>query len=144
MGGHEVTFLLDTNVWLFGANDPEALPEVIQELLNERDAQFGLSAISLWEVGKKHQVGKLELRQELGVWLKGAIASHIQVLPITPEVVADAMKLPDFPVRDPADELIVATARVHKLTLLTTDTKFKGYRHARIHYFKPVLEKGKR
>jgi hypothetical protein len=29
-------------------------------------------------------------------------------------------------------------------TLLTTDTKLKGYRHARIHYFTPVLEKGKR
>ena len=44
----------------------------------------------------------------------------------------------DFPVRDPADELIVATARVHKLTLLTTDTKLKDYRHARIRYFTPV------
>jgi PIN domain nuclease of toxin-antitoxin system len=46
-------------------------------------------------------------------------------------------------VNDPGDELIVATARIHKLTLLTTDTKLKGYRHARIHYFTPVLEKGK-
>ena len=137
-----MTFLLDTNVWLFGANEPEALPEEIQELLGGRDAQFGLSAISLWEVGKKHQLGKLELRQELGVWLKGAIASHIQVLPITPEVVADAMGLPDFPNRDPADELIIATARVHKLTLLTTDTKLKGYRHARIQYFTPIMAKG--
>ena len=95
---------------------------------------FGLSAISLWEVGKKHQIGKLELKQELSVWLKGALAAHIQLLPLTPEIVADAMSLPGFPVRDPADELIVATARVHKLTLLTTDTKLKGYRHARIHY----------
>ena len=139
-----MTYLLDTNVWLFGANDPEVLPEEIQEILGRRDVQLGLSAISLWEVGKKHQVGKLELRQELGVWLKGAIASHIQVLPITPEVVADAMGLPDFPVRDPADELIVATARVHKLTLLTTDSQLKGYRHARIHYFKPVVEQGRK
>ena len=47
------------------------------------------------------------------------------------------MRLPDFPNRDPGDELIVATARVHKLTLLTTHTKLKGHRHTRIHYFKP-------
>ena len=51
------------------------------------------------------------------------------------------MSLPDFPVNDPADELIVATARVHGLTLLTTDTKLKGYGHARIRYFTPNVEK---
>jgi len=136
-----VTFLLDTNVWLRGAAEADKLPGEIRELLDERDAQFGLSAISLWEVGKKHQIGKLDLKKELGAWLKEAVASHIYILPLTPEIIADAMVLPDFPVRDPADELIVATARVHKLTLLTTDTKLKGYRHVRIKYFTPVLEK---
>ena len=139
-----MTFLLDTNVWLFGYLDVEALPEDIRAILEQRDAQFGLSAISLWEVGKKHQIGKLDLKQELATWLKGAVAAHIQVLPLTPEIVADAMSLPDFPVRDPADELVVATARVHRLTLLTTDTQLKDYRHARIHYFKPLLGKGGR
>jgi len=144
MGGDEVTFLLDTNVWLLGYLDAESLPEEIRAILDQRDAQFGLSAISLWEVGKKHQIGKLELKQELGTWLKGALAAHIHLLPLTPEIVADAMTLPDFPVRDPADELIVATARVHRLMLLTADTKLKGYRHARIRYFTPVLEKGRK
>lgn len=139
-----MTFLLDTNVWLFGYFEPEVLPEEIKAILDQRDIQFGLSAISVWEAAKKHQIGKLELKQELSVWLKGALAAHIQLLALTPEIIADAMALPDFPVRDPADELIVATARVHKLTLLTTDTKLKGYRHARIQYFKPVLEKTKR
>ncbi len=133
-----MTYLLDTNVWLFGYLNEDSLPEDIRAILDQRDAQFGLSAISLWEVGKKHQIGKLDLKQELGTWLKGAVAAHIQVLPLTPEIVADAMSLPDFPVRDPADELVVATARVHRLTLLTTDTQLKGYRHARIQYFKPI------
>ena len=136
-----MTYLLDTNVWLYGANEPEKLPEDIQELLDERNAQFGLSAISLWEVGKKHQHGKLTLNQELGLWLRGAVAAHIQLLPLSPEIAADAMNLPNFPVKDPGDELIVATARVHKLTLLTSDTALKGYRHARIRYFKPVQVK---
>lgn len=130
-----MTFLLDTNVWLRGVTEPMALPEIIRKILSERDAQFGLCAISLWEVGKKHQIGKLELKKELGAWLREAVASSLQVLPITPEIVAEAMSLPDFPNRDPADELIVATARVHRLTLLTADTKLKHYRHARIRHF---------
>ena len=136
-----MTVLLDTNVWLFGYLEPEVLPDAIQAVLDQRDVQLGLSAISVWEAAKKHQVGKLDLKQELGMWLKGALAAHIHLLPLTPEIIADAMALPDFPVRDPADELIVATARVHKLTLLTTDTKLNGYRHARIQYFKPILGK---
>ena len=45
-----------------------------------------------------------------------------------------------FPVKDPADELIVATARLHGLTLLTSDTKLKGYRHARFRYFTPFIQ----
>lgn len=139
-----MTYLLDTNVWLWGYLDTGALPEDIRAVLDKRDAQFSLSAISVWEVAKKHQIGKLDLKQELGTWLRGAVAAHIHVLPLTPEIVADAMKLPDFPTRDPADELIVATARVHKLTLLTSDMKLKGYRHARIQYFTPILEAGKK
>jgi PIN domain nuclease of toxin-antitoxin system len=139
VGGHEVTLLLDTNVWLRGVTEPTSLPEPIRRLLDRRDTQFGLSAISLWEVGKKHQIGKLELKKELGAWLNEAVVSHIQLLPLTPEVVTEAMRLPDFPNRDPADELIVATARVHQLTLLTADTKLKNYRHARIRYFTPIL-----
>ncbi len=141
MGGDEVRYLLDTSVWLRGAAEPETVPEDVRQLLEDRDTPFGLSAISLWEVGKKHQLGKLELKKELGAWLREAVATHIQLLPLTSDVVTDAMNLPDFPNRDPADELIVATARVHKLTLLTTDTKLKGYRHARIHHFTPILDR---
>jgi PIN domain nuclease of toxin-antitoxin system len=134
-------YLLDTSVWFRGASEPETVPEDLRQILDVRDGQFGLSAISLWEVGKKHQIGKLPLKKDLGAWLKEAVATSINVLPLTPEIIADAMNLPDFPNRDPADELIVATARVHRLTLLTTDLQLKRYRHAQIRHFTPVLEK---
>ena len=81
---------------------------------------------------------------DLAHWLKAAVPNNVQILPLTPEIIVESASLPDFPVNDPGDELIVATARVHKLTLLTSDTKLKGYRHARIHYFTPLLEKGRR
>ena len=134
-------YLLDTSVWLRGASEPASIPEPVREVLQFRGKMFGLSAISLWEVGKKSQLGRLNLQKELLVWLKEAVSGHINLLPLTPEIIADAMGLPDFPNRDPADEIIVATARVHSLTLLTTDTHLKGYRHARISYFKPILSR---
>src|SRR5207253_5297006 len=105
---------------------------------------FGVSGISLWEVGKKHQLGKLPLPSGLTSWFRRALGNNSEILPLSSEIIVDAMCLPGFPNRDPADELITATARVHNLVLLTTDKRLKGYRHARIHYFKPVMERKKK
>jgi PIN domain nuclease of toxin-antitoxin system len=77
---------------------------------------------------------------DLPHWFKAAVPHYVNVLPLTADIIVESTRLPDFPVNDPADQLIVATARVHKLTLLTSDTKLKGYRHARIHYFTPIKE----
>jgi PIN domain nuclease of toxin-antitoxin system len=136
-----VRYLLDTSAWLRGYAEPDTVPAEERKLMTSPGEVFGLSAISLWEIGKKHQQCKLALHSGLADWFKHAVGSNIQLLPLDAEVVVDAMNLPDFPISDPADEIIVATARVHRLTLLTTDAKLKGYRHARIHCFKPVLEK---
>lgn len=130
--------LLDTGVWLRAVNEPETIPARTLRLLQAPREVYGLAAISLWEVGKKVQIGKLHLPKDLPAWFLDALAPNIELLPLVAEVVTDAMRLPEFPNRDPAGELIVATARVHKLTLLTTDTKLKDYPHVRIHYFTPV------
>jgi PIN domain nuclease of toxin-antitoxin system len=128
-------YLLDTGVWLRAVNQPHTIPQRTLRILRLPDEIYGLAAISLWEVGKKVQTGKLLLPKDLPGWFANAVAPNIEILPMSCEVVTEAMRLPDFPKRDPADELIVATARVHELTLLTTDKKLKEYRHARIHYF---------
>lgn len=129
--------LLDTGVWVRAVNQPHTIPPAVLRVLQAAHELFGLAAISLWEVGKKVQVGKLPLPKELPLWFTDALAPNVQILPLSDDVVVEAMRLPEFPNRDPADELIVATARVHRLTLLTTDSKLRGYAHARIHYFKP-------
>ena len=138
MGRDEVTYLLDSSVWMMSALRGDVIPAPIQEIVDDADEILGLSIFSLWEAAKKHQHGKLPLPMDLSHWLKAALPHHVRVLPLTPEIIVESTKLPDFPVNDPADQIIVATARVHKLTLLTTDTKLKGYRHARIQYFKPL------
>ncbi len=132
-------YLLDTGVWLRAVNEPQTIPASALRLMSRAEEMYGLAAISIWEVGKKVQIRKLALPKDLSGWFTDALASNIEILPLTAQVVTDAMRLPEFPNRDPADELIIATARIHKLTLLTTDTKLKNYRHAHIHYFKPVL-----
>jgi len=78
------------------------------------------------EAAKKNQQGKLPLPMDLSAWLKAAVPPHVHVLPLTADIIVESTRLPEFPVNDPADQLIVATARVHKLMLLTTDTKLKA------------------
>ena len=46
-----------------GAAEPETVPDDVRQILDLRNSQFGLSAISLWEVGKKNQIGKLPLKK---------------------------------------------------------------------------------
>ena len=137
-------YLVDTSVWLMSALREQVLPADIRKIIGDPDETLGLSIFSLWEVAKKHQQGKLSLPMDLTAWLKAAVAPQIHVLPLTADIIVESTRLPEFPVNNPADQLIVATARVHKLTLLTSDTKLKGYRHARIHYFTPLLENGNR
>ena len=136
-----MTYLLDTSAWLRASLNADTVPDDVGQLLKNPEEVFGLSIFSLWEVAKKHQQGKLPLPVGLPAWFKAAVTHNVQTLPLTEDIIIDSARLPDFPVNDPADELIVATARIHQLTLLTTDTKLKGYRHARIHYFTPIVKK---
>lgn len=136
-----MNYLLDTSAWLRSALNPETLPRFVKELVGDPDETLGISIFTLWEVAKKNQKGKLPLPMELTEWFKAALPRNVQILPLSPEIIVDAARLPNFPTNDPADELIVATARALKLILVTSDTKIKGYPHARIHYFKPVEPK---
>jgi PIN domain nuclease of toxin-antitoxin system len=136
-----VKYLLDTGTWLRAVSRADTIPTRVLRLLRDPHEIFGVAAISLWEIGKKVQVGKLSLPKDLAAWCADALAPNLEVLPLERSVVVEAMRLPEFPTRDPADELIVASARLHNLTLVTTDTKLKGYRHARVHYFKPLADR---
>ncbi len=133
-------YLLDSSVWMRSALRGHTLPAEIQSIVGDPQEILGLSIFSLWEAAKKHQKGKLPLPMDLPAWLRAAVPPHVHLLPLTTEIIIESTRLPDFPNRDPADELIVATARVHSLTLLTTDTHLRGYRHARIRYFTPASE----
>ena len=81
-----------------------------------------LSAISLWEAATLASRGRLEVQPSFETWLtKAADARTVRILPITVEIAVELSRLPDTLHRDPVDRVIVATARVHQLPLLTAD-----------------------
>lgn len=128
MGG-EPLILLDTHMWYWWVGDSPRLLRRHRELIEAHCLEgLGLSIISVWEVAKKHQLGKLELDRSLEDWLGAAlIVPNLSLLPLSQEIIRDATALPGGFRSDPADELIVATARVLGLPLLTADKKLLDY-----------------
>lgn len=121
--------LLDTCAWLDAFASPELLKPSVRKLL-AGEPFVHVSAISLVEIARKEAKGDLVFGMALHKWFQLALAKgRVKVLEITPEISIDATRLPDWPHKDPADQIIVATARVHGLKLLTSDTKILHYPH---------------
>jgi len=131
-------YLLDTSIWLRLSREPHTLPEACRALLLA-EPQVGLSAVSLREVAWKAAHGRLDLGQPTLDWFYSALTSQLVILPLTPEIAAKSASLEAFPVDDPYDQMIVATARQHGLTVLTSDRAWRQYPHANILYYKPIL-----
>lgn len=74
--------------------------------------------------------GRIQLRIPLLEWFRLASPYNlIKVFHLSPEVAIESTRLPGTFHPDPADRIIVATARVHSLTIITSDTKIRNYPH---------------
>lgn len=83
-----------------------------------------MADVTLWEIANLVNLGRIELRLSLRDWLERATAPPlVRRLPITPAVASEVASLPPEFHRDPADRLIVASARVLGATLLTQDRR---------------------
>jgi PIN domain nuclease of toxin-antitoxin system len=125
--------VLDTHIWVWWTIDPDRLSETQrQEIARNEDDRIGISAISCWEVAKLSEYSRLALPVGLSEWFQAALRyPGISLLGLTPEVAIESTSLPGGFHRDPADQIIVATARVHHCSLVTSDDKIAGYPHVR-------------
>lgn len=122
-------YLLDTCAWLRLVDSPESLSADAQGILSGAAAYpVGLATISIWEVARKESLGKLSLSLSSKEWLRDSSnLSGIELIELTDSIAWDSCHLPGEFHRDPADQIIVATARCHNLILITTDGKIIDY-----------------
>ena len=121
--------LLDTHVLLWWLDDPGRLSVAQREVIASANTESPLlvSDISLWEVATLHSLGRISLAIPLREWLADAVAPPlVRRQAISPAVAAEVAALPDSFHRDPADRILVATARVLGATLLTQDRRIVG------------------
>jgi PIN domain nuclease of toxin-antitoxin system len=125
--------ILDTHVWVWWMDGGTQLPTDYQAVIKaESPNGLGVCAISCWEVAKLVELGRLQLSIAVDRWLAQALQQPIQLLPLTPEVAVGSTQLPGNFHRDPADQLIVATARHYDCPLVTLDRLIRAYPHVRL------------
>lgn len=122
--------LLDTCALLWLVGDQPQLSEAARAQIREHRGQIFVSAISAFEIGVKHRKGKLELPMRPAAWFEAALDFHgLSEIPVTGSIAVASTELPPLH-SDPCDRLIVATAMLHSLTILSPDSHIRDYEGA--------------
>lgn len=126
--------ILDTHafIWLMQGTPGEFSKTTLK--LIERlagDNELYLSAISLWELSMLESKGRIILSEPCLLWIQQALAvPGLNLVPLNPEISVDSANLPAEFHGDPADRIIVATARYLNAKLFTRDAKIINYAKA--------------
>jgi PIN domain nuclease of toxin-antitoxin system len=120
--------VLDTHIWIWWVDDNARLTEQHKKWIQDYQSQgLGISVISCWEVAKLVEKNRLILSIPVEEWLKTALAyPGVQLLNLTVPIIVESTQLTGFH-NDPADQIIVATAKVYGYSLLTADAKILNY-----------------
>ncbi|MBV8048735.1 MAG: type II toxin-antitoxin system VapC family toxin [Paludibacterium sp.] len=122
--------LMDTHVlvWLLNGED-RLSAKTIESITHaaEHDMLY-VSAISVWEIAMLVSKGRLSLDRDVGEWIQQALSQPgIHLASLTPDISVASTRLPWECHPDPADRIIVATARHLGVTLVTEDLLLLGY-----------------
>ncbi len=119
--------LLDTHVWIWLSIEAfdEISPKASRTIKKAR--RKWISAISIWELCKLTEKGRIAFSIPLLEWITRSLSGNeIFVSHLEPEVCVESCSLKGFH-QDPADQIIVATARLLQVPLITSDRRIRAY-----------------
>lgn len=125
--------VLDTHVLIWWASGQAAELSRKGRAAIDHEAAGGeilVSSISAWEIAMLVERGRLQLSMDVEQWLRviGEIEA-VRFVPVSNRIAVKSVALPGDFHQDPADRLIVATARDLAATLITADEKIRQYPH---------------
>ena len=119
--------LLDTHVFLWWIMDDESLTPYIRDFIADEGNDLFLSSASCWEIAIKAKIGRLKLTENPEKFIPDQmIANNISGLPIQLVHALYVYNLPDHH-RDPFDRMLVAQARIEKISIITNDRLIADY-----------------
>ncbi|MGK7926782.1 MAG: type II toxin-antitoxin system VapC family toxin [Spirulina sp.] len=125
--------ILDTHIWVWwNHNDPKLTLNHQEAIDRERPNGLGICSISAIEISRLVAANKLILPCPIQEWFNIALAQEgITLLSITPQIAIDCYFLPANFHKDPADRIIVSTARIYDVPVVTVDDKILAYPHVK-------------
>jgi len=124
--------VLDTHAWIWWATADRRLSAKARAAIatSQRADDLWLSLISIWELAKKVEKNQIVLDRPLDSWLDTATAMPgMHLAELTRPILVESCCLQQPFHGDPADQIIVATARHHQAALVTKDRKIREYDH---------------
>lgn len=118
------SLLLDTHVVLWAVFDEARLGDEAAKAINlaSREDRISISAITPWEIGLLVSKRRINLHRDALEWVRGALANPgVRLAALEPEIAVASSNLPFDMHADPADRILVATARHLGATLVTAD-----------------------
>lgn len=122
--------LLDTHVWIWLMLGDSRLGKPSRKLLEEAvpAGRLLVSIISVWETAMLEVKGRITLAADCDSWIRQALsAPGVRLAELTPEIAVSSTRLPPPFSGDPADRILVATARETGATLVTADRAILDY-----------------
>ena len=124
--------LLDTYTLNGVVSEPSRLSDAARQLIEDGGNELHVSAISAWEIAMAVQKKRLTLSMEPRSWFEGAlVAKGLRCVDVSWQIALLSSELPMHHA-DPADRIILATAVLHNLILLTPDQDIHRYTQARV------------
>ena len=119
--------LLDTCTFLWIVRDSSQLSATARALFADPANPIYLSAVSVWEIAIKHQLGRLPLASPPHHYVPTERAKHaIATLDLNEAAILELRRLPQHH-NDPFDRMLICQAIAHGLTLLTPDERIQDY-----------------
>lgn len=132
--GRAVVIVLDTHVWLWWLSEFEPLSRQARKVIEAAIEKSGvyISCISAWEVAQLAARGRLQLTPDPRDWIaRSESLPFITFVPVDNQVAVRSVQLAGALHQDPADRIIIATAQVLGVPLVTKDAKLARYPHVK-------------
>jgi PIN domain nuclease of toxin-antitoxin system len=123
--------LLDTHLWVwYVENEARRFSRRIEARVEAAVARGDvvISAITVWEIAQLEAAGRLELAVDVRAWIARALSfPGVRLKALSPSIAIESTRLPGKPHRDPADRILIATARQLGAALVTCDATILAY-----------------
>ena len=119
-------YRLDTHMLIWSVFDDDRLPAAVVEILNDSSSELVFGVVSIWETAIKQSLGRFEFQEDADILRTGLLVGGDAELHIEIKHALEVRSLPHLD-RDPFDRMLIAQAKVDRMTLFTSGTVIQKY-----------------